>query len=94
MAAMLANGLLLAFAGGLAIHLASPHQRWRQQALPARPARVAGSLLLLAAFLVLLRVQHALVAAFTLLTWLMLLWIALPYLGALRARPASPRKEP
>ncbi|MDP5239638.1 hypothetical protein Q9Q94_08860 [Uliginosibacterium sp. 31-16] len=93
MTAALLPGLLLTLAGGLAIYLASPHQRWRARPLPARPARVGGSVLLAIAFIALSQPLQGVVAAFTLLTWLMLLWIALPYIGALYSPHVAKRKE-
>ena len=78
----LLSGLLLALAGSLAIHLASPHQRWRANALPARPARLAGTGSLVAALIALSQSLHIVVAVFVLLTWLMLVFVLLPYLGA------------
>ncbi|NSL54460.1 hypothetical protein [Uliginosibacterium aquaticum] len=85
----LLSGLLLALAGSFAIHLASPHQRWRASALAARPARLAGAALLVAALIALGQALHSVVAVFVLLTWLMLAFVLLPYLGALIARKES-----
>ncbi|MBS1210484.1 MAG: hypothetical protein H6R19_2882 [Proteobacteria bacterium] len=85
----LLSGLLLALAGSLAIHFASPHQRWRPRALAAHPARLAGAALLVAALIALGQVLHSVVAVFVLLTWLMLVFVLLPYLGALIGRKES-----
>lgn len=81
-------GLALVLGGCLAFYLAAPNQRWRARPLPARPARVAAALLLAGGLLALLRALQAVPAVFVLLTWMMLLWVLLPYLGAL-----LPRKE-
>lgn len=83
MAGMTALGLLLALAGCTGIYLASPNQRWLAAAWPALPARIGGGLLLAAGLAALLRDFQAVVAGFVLATWLMLLFVLLPYLGAL-----------
>lgn len=88
----LSLGLLLALAGSLAFYLASPNQRWRRTPLPARPTCVAGASCLLAALLALAQAMQPVVAVYSLLTWLMLLWILLPYLGALLGH-TEPRKK-
>jgi drug/metabolite transporter (DMT)-like permease len=80
-------GLLLALAGSIALYLASPHQRWRAQPLPARPAGLMAALLLAGATLLLSHTLLVVTAVFVLLTWLMLLCVALTYLGALRPEP-------
>ncbi|WBS05163.1 hypothetical protein OU994_13220 [Pseudoduganella sp. SL102] len=81
-------GFVLLAAGTLAIYLASPHQSWLARPLPARPARVAGSLALLAALAAMLQAWRPLAAVFLFCTWTMLLFVAWPYLGAWRrARP-------
>jgi len=79
-------GLLAGLAGCLSIYLASPHQRLLAAAWPARPARVAGALCLLLAWLAFARDMQALVASYTLATLAMLLFALLPYAGALRRR--------
>lgn len=91
MAGATAIALLLALAGSLAIYLASPNQRWLAVAWPSGPARVGGALLLLAAWPLLRQHLQATVAGFMLATWLMLLFVLLPYLGALRT--AAPGKR-
>lgn len=83
MGAGMTLGLMLALAGSLFIYLASPNQRWLAAPWAALPARGAGGLLLLGAWLALLRDFQVLVAVFFLGTWLMLLFVAWPYLGAL-----------
>ncbi|GAB4058917.1 hypothetical protein [Uliginosibacterium sediminicola] len=87
MAASLAAGLLLALAGSVLLYLASPHQRWCRTALRARPARLGAALLLAGALWLLAQSLLLPTAVFVLLTWLMLLCVALTYLGALRAAP-------
>lgn len=80
-----ALGLLLAAAGCVSVYLASPHQRWRAAPWPARPARAAGALLLVAGLVAFLQVLQAPAASFVLVHWLMLLFVLFPYLGALRS---------
>ncbi len=87
MAASLAAGLLLALASSVLLYLASPHQRWRHTALRARPAQLGAALLLAGALWLLAQSLLLPTAVFVLLTWLMLLCVALTYLGALRAAP-------
>lgn len=76
-------GLLLGLAGCLAVYLASPKQRWLARPLTPRPARVAGTALLAAGLFALTRGMQTLPAVFVLVTWAMLLFVLLPYLGAL-----------
>ncbi len=83
------SGLRLAQAGSIAIHLASPHQRWLATPLCARPARLAGGVLLVAALIALGQSLLGVVAVFTLLTWSMLTLLLLPYLGLLFSRKAG-----
>lgn len=79
----LALGLLLAAAGCACVYLASPHQRWRAAPWPARPARAAGGLLLVAGLAAFLQVLQTAAASFVFVHWLMLLFVLFPYLGAL-----------
>lgn len=82
---IVALGLLLAACGCASIYLASPNQRWRLAPWPARPARVAGGLLLAAGLIVLLRALQPAAGSFVFVHWLMLLFVLFPYLGALRS---------
>lgn len=84
MSAWLFLGLLLAMAGGIACYLSVRHQQWLAHPLPARRARLAGGILIAAALLSMCQTLHSVVAAFTLIAWLMLVCIALPFSGALR----------
>lgn len=80
----LAFGLLLALAGCLSLYFSAGHQRLLAHRWPARPARVAGVLLLVAALAALFSALQPVTAVFVLCTWTMLLFTLLPYLGALR----------
>ncbi|MDD3483063.1 hypothetical protein [Azovibrio restrictus] len=82
------TGLLLSLAGSTAIYLASPNQRWRQHPLPRRSARLLGILLLTLGCFSLTRVLQPLTTSFVFITWLMLVFTLLPYIGAL-ARQAG-----
>lgn len=75
--------------GCACIYLASPHQRWRDRAWPAGPARGLGGLLLAISLFALGQGMQAVTAAFVFVTFLMLLFALLPYLGAL----VSPRRR-
>lgn len=77
--------LAAALAGCACIHLASPNQRWRQAPLPAGPARGLGAALLAASWLGFGTLMQATASTFTLATVLMLLFVLLPYAGALIA---------
>jgi hypothetical protein len=76
---LLASGVLLAACS--CIYLASPHQRWLARPWPAAPARALGAVLLAVGLGVLLHCLQPVAATFTFITLLMLLFIALPYLG-------------
>lgn len=78
-------GLGACLGGCLSLYLASPHQRLRAAAWPARPARITGALALLGAWFALAQDMQRLTASFTLATLAMLGFALLPYLGALRA---------
>jgi hypothetical protein len=78
---LLASSLLLAAC--FCIYLASPHQRWLARRWPAVAARSLGAALLVASLGFFLQSLQALAATFTFITLLMLLFIALPYLGTL-----------
>ncbi|MCE1169919.1 MAG: hypothetical protein LWW84_01100 [Azovibrio sp.] len=82
------TGLLLSLAGGTAIYLASPNQRWRRRPLPRTPARLGGTLLLALGCFSLTRVLQPLTTSFVFITWLMLVFTLLPYIGAL-GRPGG-----
>ncbi len=73
---------LLAFVGCGSLYLASPHQRWRAAPLPAKPARAAGSGLLLASLFAFGRAMHIVPAVFAFAASVMLLLVVLPYVGA------------
>lgn len=79
-----ALGLALALAGCLSMYLGAAHQRLRARPWPAVPARVGGALLLVAAQVTLLLALRPVAACFVLATWAMLVFMALPALGALR----------
>lgn len=76
-------GLALALLGCACVYLASPNQRWRAAPWPARPARLAGALLLVGGLIALLQVFQTPAAVFVFVHWLMLLFVLFPYLGAL-----------
>jgi len=88
------SGLCFTLAGALAIYLASPNQRWLDRALPARPARLAGAVLLAAGWLALRQAMQSLTACFVWLTWLMLVFTLLPYFGALHVPHGGQRDAP
>lgn len=83
-------GLLSAAAGCSLFQLATPHQHWLARTLPARPARLGGTLLLGVALALLAQIMQLLVALFTLVTWAMLVWTLLPHLDALVAHRRRP----
>jgi hypothetical protein len=70
--------------GCLCIYLAAPNQRWLPSAWPARPARLAGALLVLLAWWALAQDMQRLTASFLLITTAMWMLALLPYLGAWR----------
>jgi hypothetical protein len=71
-----------AFVGCACFYLASPHQRWRAAPLPRRPARVAAGVLSLVSLFALTRAMNAVPAVFTFVTWVMVLLVVFPYVGA------------
>jgi len=75
-------GLLLSLWGSMAFYLASPNQRWLAKAWPRRTAQLAGAALLILGGYCLLLTMQAVTASFVFVTWLMLVFTALPYLGA------------
>ncbi|GAB2181923.1 hypothetical protein DLREEDagrD3_21460 [Denitratisoma sp. agr-D3] len=83
-------GLLLVAGGCVSVYLASPNQRWWAASLPAKPARLAGTVLLIAGLVVLMQTLRAPAALFVFVHWLMLLFVLFPYFGALRS---SRRRE-
>jgi hypothetical protein len=85
------TGLLASLLGSAALYLASPHQRWLATPWPRGRARVAGSLLLAAGLAAMLHTLQPAAGVFVFLHWLMLLFVAFPYLGALRG---THRKTP
>lgn len=78
-------GLLALLLGTTSIYLASPNQRWRAEPLPALSARIFGAILLALGLVFLLKVLQPAAASFVFIHWLMLLFVAFPYLGALLA---------
>lgn len=77
-------GLLLGLAGCASLYFGARHQRLLARRWPARPARIAGVLLLAGGLAALLAAAQPATAVFILCTWAMLLFVLLPYLGALR----------
>lgn len=77
-----ALGLLLALVGCGCFYLASPHQHWRAQPLPAKPARAAASALWLVSLYAFSRAMDGVPAVFTFLLAIMLPLVVLPYVGA------------
>ncbi len=88
---LLGLGLLLGLAGCASLYFGAQHQRLLARRWPARPARMAGALLLIGGLLALLAVVQPVAAAFIFCTWIMLLFVLLPCLGALKTScwPAS-----
>lgn len=92
MNALLMTGLLALLLGATSIYLASPNQRWRAESLPVCSARIFGVILLIIGLVVLLKVLQPAAGAFVFVHWLMLLFVAFPYLGALLATHRETRK--
>lgn len=88
----IALGMALVTAGCASIYLASPHQRWLSRACSAFPSRLAGVALLVGGLMALLQSLYALAASFVFITALMLLFILLPYVGALISLYRKPHK--
>lgn len=84
-------GLLASLLGSATLYLASPHQRWLAAPWPRGLARAAGSLLLAAGLAAMLQSLQPAAGVFAFFHWLMLLFVAFPYLGALRG---THRKKP
>ena len=78
----IALALLAAFAGTACFYLASPQQRWRAAALPARPAVGAGLALGAVSLAAFGSTMHLTTAVFTFAVWTMLLLVLFPYVGA------------
>lgn len=76
-------GLALAFAGCLAIYLASPNQRWRAEPVSPLLARVGGLAMCVIAWLCLAYGRQALTATMMLYTALIFSFVVLPCTGAL-----------
>ncbi|MES2878648.1 MAG: hypothetical protein V4713_09510 [Pseudomonadota bacterium] len=76
-------GLASLLAGCACIYYASPHQRGLISSLSAWPARVSAGVLLLLGLLAFIQTMKAITASFVFATTLMLLLVALPYVGAL-----------
>jgi len=77
------GGLLMAFVACVCIYLSSRHQLWiaRQGPLPAAKWTGVG-LLILSLFMMTVAMQ-VIAAVFTLLIWVMMLFVLFPYLGVL-----------
>lgn len=80
----LAAGLLLCLAGCMSIYLGAFHQRLVARRWPPVPARIAGALLLAAGLAFLLQTLRPVTAGFVFCTWAMLVFVLLPYAGALK----------
>jgi len=75
-------GFVAVTAGCTCLYLSSPNQRWLAGPWPAGPARAAGAALLALGALGLAQRAQALTAVFIFVTAAMLVFVALPYLGA------------
>lgn len=80
---MVLLALLLAAIGSLTVYLAAAHQTWLPAPWPAGRARLAGAVLLGGALALLCRALQPLAGGFVFSIYLMLLFLAWPYLGAL-----------
>lgn len=80
--------LLASLGGALCLYLAAPRQQWLARPLPARSGRLAGSLLLVVAWLLWQRLMDGTAAFFALLALLMLLFAVLPALSLLKRSKA------
>lgn len=76
-------GLMATTLACLCFYVASPHQRLWASPWPRGPARGAGVVLLVPAWLALAHDMYPLTATFVLATTLMLVFAVLPYAGAL-----------
>ena len=77
--------LALTMAGCACLYLASPNQKWLAQALPGRPALVAGSLLLAAGLAAWIAALRPLPGFFVTLHVAMVCLFVFPYSAALRS---------
>jgi hypothetical protein len=82
----LTSALLLVLLGCAGFYLSARHQSWQTRPLPARPARLLSSALLLASLYALTRTMNTVPAVFTFVVWSMVLLVAFPYLGAVLSR--------
>lgn len=81
-------GLVGCVLGCVCLYLTSSNQRWSASAWPARwarPARLAGVLLLPTSWMAFVQDMRALTATFLWVTTLMWMLAMLPYVGAWRA---------
>lgn len=78
--------LLLALVGCTCFYLASPNQRWRATPLPAAATRLSGGILATASLYAFTRALDPFPATYTFVSWVMLLLVSLPYLGAALAK--------
>ena len=83
----LALALLLGLVGCTCFYLASPNQRSRATPLPAAATRLLGGLLAAASLYAFTRALDTFPATYTFVSWIMLLLVILPYLGAAFSRP-------
>lgn len=75
-------GYAAMFAGCLGIYLGSPNQRWLARSWSARPARLGAVTLLIAGWFCLAQAMQWLTASFVFLSFVMLAFCVLTYLGA------------
>lgn len=78
----IAVGMALTFAGCACLYLASPRQLWLKTPLCARPARVAAGILSIGGLTAFIQAMYVVPAVFTFITWVMLLLVIFPYIGA------------
>ncbi|HEV7660898.1 MAG TPA: hypothetical protein VGO55_13750 [Allosphingosinicella sp.] len=83
------SALALTLIGALLFYLASPRQAWRAAALPAARTRAAGTASLIAALILWQSMTTPVTGLFILMTLLMVLLAAFPYLALARSRAAA-----
>ncbi|MBN9339331.1 MAG: hypothetical protein ABT02_18230 [Comamonadaceae bacterium SCN 68-20] len=77
--------LALTIAGCMCLYLASPHQKWQEQAPPGRPLAVAAGVLLAGGLTAFIAAWRPLSGVFVTLHVAMLCLAIFPYVAALRA---------
>jgi hypothetical protein len=87
--AMTFPALLLTLFGALLLYLSSPHQALRRAALPAARARFAAAASLLVALILWQTLTTPVTGLFILITLLMVLLAAFPWLALARSRAAA-----